>query len=56
MTRVHSPIVFCHNDIQGGNILLRKKAPNVSSAPNDRIMLIDYEFCGYNFRGYDIVS
>ncbi len=47
-----SPVVFCHNDTQGGNILLRK---DDSLSMEERLMIIDYEFCGYNYRAYDIV-
>lgn len=35
---------FCHNDCNVGNILKL----------NDKLMLIDYEYGNYNFRGYDI--
>ncbi len=38
-----SAVVFCHNDLQVGNIL--KTAD---------LMLIDYEFAGYTNRGFDI--
>ena len=41
----HAPVVFCHNDAQYGNIL-RKKA-------NGALVLIDYEYAGYNYRGFD---
>ena len=37
-------VLFCHNDATVGNIL---KLPN-------KLMLIDYEFSCYNFRGFDI--
>ncbi|XP_074128055.1 choline/ethanolamine kinase isoform X2 [Sminthopsis crassicaudata] len=42
-----SPVVFCHNDIQEGNILLLSdKEPG--------LMLIDFEYSSYNYRGFDI--
>ncbi|XP_028609481.1 choline/ethanolamine kinase isoform X2 [Grammomys surdaster] len=44
-----SPVVFCHNDIQEGNILLLSE-PN--SAEN--LMLVDFEYSSYNYRGFDI--
>ncbi len=53
LRRARSPVVFCHNDVQGGNVLLRKDA---SRPDQERVMIIDYEFCGYNYRGYDLVS
>nr|KAF6267553.1 choline kinase beta [Myotis myotis] len=44
-----SPVVFCHNDIQEGNILLLSEPENA-----DSIMLIDFEYSSYNYRGFDI--
>ncbi|OQR88381.1 choline/ethanolamine kinase, partial [Thraustotheca clavata] len=43
---VPSPIVFCHNDLQYGNIML-------SSKTND-VVFIDFEYSHYNPRGYDL--
>ncbi|KAJ1796947.1 hypothetical protein LPJ59_003443 [Coemansia sp. RSA 2399] len=45
---VHSPIVFAHNDLSYSNILRLEGS--------DEIMLIDYEFSGYNYRGFDIAN
>ncbi|VVC99905.1 unnamed protein product [Leptidea sinapis] len=79
---VHSPVVFCHNDMQEGNILLLEdEAPSgeeemslaqysrsleehssdsVSSHHSDlgepRLVLIDFEYCAYNHRGFDIAN
>ncbi|XP_056653493.1 choline/ethanolamine kinase isoform X2 [Monodelphis domestica] len=47
-----SPVVFCHNDIQEGNILLLSNPK--TSAPLDKLMLIDFEYSSYNYRGFDI--
>jgi len=50
-----SPIVFSHNDLHQGNILLTKptkKRPHLER----RIILIDFEYCSYNYRGYDIAN
>ncbi|KAM6215814.1 choline/ethanolamine kinase [Rhynchocyon petersi] len=44
-----SPVVFCHNDIQEGNILLLSEAENT-----DGLMLVDFEYSSYNYRGFDI--
>lgn len=41
----NSPVVFCHNDVNIGNILNHN---------NGRLMLIDYEYGSYNYRGFDI--
>ncbi|KAG8440143.1 hypothetical protein GDO86_006079 [Hymenochirus boettgeri] len=46
-----SPVVFCHNDVQEGNILLLSSN---SSFSRDRLMLIDFEYSSYNYRGFDI--
>jgi choline/ethanolamine kinase len=44
--QVHSPLVLCHNDLQYGNIM--------KTAKEDDIVLIDFEYCSYNPRGYDL--
>ncbi|XP_021072264.1 choline/ethanolamine kinase isoform X1 [Mus pahari] len=44
-----SPVVFCHNDIQEGNILLLSEP-----ASDDNLMLVDFEYSSYNYRGFDI--
>ncbi|KAM6945895.1 choline kinase alpha isoform 1-T1 [Aplochiton taeniatus] len=47
----HSPVVFCHNDCQEGNILLL----NGRQGPDaQKLMLIDFEYSSYNYRGFDI--
>ncbi|KAM3832727.1 choline/ethanolamine kinase isoform 2-T2 [Vipera latastei] len=49
-----SPVVFCHNDVQEGNILLL--AGREASSSTDRLMLIDFEYSSYNYRGFDIAN
>ncbi|XP_021114366.1 choline/ethanolamine kinase isoform X2 [Heterocephalus glaber] len=44
-----SPVVFCHNDVQEGNILLLSEPENA-----DSLMLVDFEYSSYNYRGFDI--
>ncbi|RWS26533.1 choline/ethanolamine kinase-like protein [Leptotrombidium deliense] len=58
-----SPAVFCHNDLQEGNILLTECATDASKPDenrlkdlNKRIVLIDFEYCAYNYRGFDIAN
>ncbi|XP_039584287.1 choline kinase alpha isoform X2 [Passer montanus] len=46
-----SPVVFCHNDCQEGNILLLE---GKESSENQKLMLIDFEYSSYNYRGFDI--
>ncbi|XP_063053537.1 choline kinase alpha [Engraulis encrasicolus] len=47
----HSPVVFCHNDCQGGNILLLSGRED---SDRQKLMLIDFEYSSYNYRGFDI--
>lgn len=47
----HSPVVFCHNDCQEGNVLLLKGR---QSSDKQKLMLIDFEYSSYNYRGFDI--
>lgn len=46
-----SPVVFCHNDLQEGNILLLSVKENIEK---QKLMLIDFEYSSYNYRGFDI--
>ncbi|XP_066557252.1 choline kinase alpha isoform X1 [Amia ocellicauda] len=48
-----SPVVFCHNDCQEGNILLLKGREN---SDRQRLMLIDFEYSSYNYRDFDIAN
>ncbi|XP_063898670.1 choline/ethanolamine kinase isoform X1 [Helicoverpa armigera] len=104
LATVESPVVFCHNDLQEGNILLAEDSPpltseedvsaiyvrsfesddtssKVNSANKDnfeiayedantsdtvlshisdwgepKLVLIDFEYCAYNHRGFDIAN
>lgn len=44
------PVTFCHNDMQEGNILLRQ------NMRKPELVLIDFEYCSYNYRGFDIAN
>ncbi|XP_061878410.1 choline kinase alpha isoform X2 [Entelurus aequoreus] len=46
-----SPVVFCHNDCQEGNILLLNCRPE---SDKQKLMLIDFEYSSYNYRGFDL--
>ncbi|XP_039617443.1 choline/ethanolamine kinase [Polypterus senegalus] len=46
-----SPVVFCHNDVQEGNILM---LANQDVSSSEKLMLIDFEYSSYNYRGFDI--
>ncbi|GAB6021652.1 hypothetical protein CHUAL_004236 [Chamberlinius hualienensis] len=47
--KLSSPIIFSHNDLQEGNILVQNNTPLSESW----LMFIDYEYCSYNYRGFD---
>jgi len=60
-SRGGSPSVFCHNDLQYGNILhltkpdkSRTTSYSSSSLTTNPIVMIDYEYAGFNPRGFDI--
>lgn len=50
-TNLNCPVVFCHNDLQGGNVLFADQATDTIPA---RITIIDWEYAHYNFRGFDL--
>ncbi|CAG2180244.1 unnamed protein product [Oppiella nova] len=47
---INSPIVFCHNDFRGSNIMVTKNNNN----SNDEIVLCDFEYSCYGYRGFDL--
>jgi len=49
--KVPSPVVFCHNDLQEGNILYSESEEDPS---NWWLTPIDFEYASYNYRGFDI--
>ncbi|KAG9475306.1 hypothetical protein GDO78_003637 [Eleutherodactylus coqui] len=46
-----SPVVFCHNDCQEGNVLL---LDGMENSEKQKLMLIDFEYSSYNYRGFDL--
>ncbi|CAG8783197.1 16743_t:CDS:2 [Gigaspora margarita] len=44
---INSPIVLAHNDLQPGNILRLTDG-------SDELVAVDFEYAGYNYRGFDI--
>lgn len=50
LSKIYSPVVFCHNDLQQGNILIR------DDSTEPQIVLIDFEYCSYNYRGFDLAN
>ncbi|CAN0194423.1 unnamed protein product, partial [Hapterophycus canaliculatus] len=60
---VPSKVVFCHNDLQFGNIMYKKGSSSSAAEKSPRshtaascpdVSLIDYEYSGHNPRGFDI--
>lgn len=53
-----SPVIFCHNDCQEGNILKHNVSPSSTRpAPHNlNLTLIDFEYCSYNYRSFDIAN
>ncbi|KAJ2662548.1 hypothetical protein IWW48_001790 [Coemansia sp. RSA 1200] len=48
LTKLNSPVVFAHNDLLSGNIVM--------SESNDKVFFIDYEYGMYNHRAFDIAN
>ncbi|MFH4979903.1 hypothetical protein AB6A40_006612 [Gnathostoma spinigerum] len=64
-----SPVVFCHNDLQEGNILvpndfssnihsssLPVEVTNSNGILNSRLIFIDFEYASYNYRAFDFAN
>lgn len=51
----HSPVVFCHNDLLAGNVLLLggSSERSVEDMADLKVQLIDFEYGCYSFRGFD---
>lgn len=68
LTKFHTSVVFCHNDMQEGNILIRSQSlpqlqQNDDFVANEEkptssasLIIIDYEYCAYNYRSYEIAN
>jgi len=46
LSKLDSPVVFCHNDLLFRNVILLKN--------NAKVAFIDYEYASYNYRGFDL--
>ncbi|KAL0358375.1 UNVERIFIED_CONTAM: putative ethanolamine kinase [Sesamum angustifolium] len=44
--RFGAPVVYCHNDLLSGNLMLNDD--------EDKLYFIDFEYGSYNYRGFDI--
>jgi thiamine kinase-like enzyme len=47
-----SPVIFGHNDMQEGNILVERN----DNGEISRLVIIDFEYCSYNYRGFDLAN
>lgn len=47
VSKIHSPVVFAHNDLLLGNILYDPMSES-------KVTFIDYEYADYSFQAYDI--
>lgn len=62
LNKLNSPVVFCHNDLLGGNIIVNEsngiKDYFLSStySMKGELHFIDYEYAASNFRGFDIAN
>ncbi|RZF40550.1 hypothetical protein LSTR_LSTR000429 [Laodelphax striatellus] len=69
--KIRSPVLFCHNDMQEGNILLKLAETDevngnevngncTETETNNNcqkdIVLIDFEYCSYNYRAFDLAN
>lgn len=46
LTKLHSPIVFAHNDLLLGNVIYNSE--------HNSVTFIDYEYAAMNYQAYDI--
>lgn len=44
--RINAPVVFSHNDLLSGNIMLNEE--------EGKLYIIDFEYGSYNYRGFDL--
>jgi len=53
---LHSPVVFGHNDLLSGNIVVlqQKGFDPLNPDPNGALQFIDFEYSVYTYRGFDI--
>ncbi|KAK2154179.1 hypothetical protein LSH36_275g09020 [Paralvinella palmiformis] len=54
LSQVDSPVVFCHNDMQEGNLLLPDDNLQKRARRDWHLVIIDFEYSQYNFRGFDL--
>lgn len=50
------PLVFSHNDLHQNNIILLDQQDDANENLQDRVVLIDFEYCSYNYRPFDLAN
>ena len=50
LKEIDGKVCFCHNDLNANNIFLKDSGLDLHNS----VIFIDFEYCNYNFRGYDI--
>lgn len=55
LKNTRSPIVFSHNDLHQGNILLASQSKSRPTL-EERVVFIDFEYSSYNNRAFDIAN
>ena len=58
LQQLNSPVVFCHNDLQEGNLMevaggAGEGIVGKAAGPLGEVKVVDYEYGGYNYRGFD---
>ncbi len=51
--KTNSPILFCHNDFRGSNIMVKEINDTQNDSEDDKLVLCDFEYSSYGFRGID---
>lgn len=52
----NSPILFCHNDVHEGNILIDERVKKQGKDESECLRLIDFEYSAYGYRGFDFAN
>ena len=48
-----SPIVFCHNDMHGGNIMVNWNVDEDDNYDAEEVQIIDFDNAEYGYRAFD---
>uniref|UniRef100_A0A7E4UYS3 Choline/ethanolamine kinase n=1 Tax=Panagrellus redivivus TaxID=6233 RepID=A0A7E4UYS3_PANRE len=56
IAKSQSKVVFCHNDILENNLLLVEKKDQDTDKTYSELVMIDFEFACYNYRGFEFAN